>query len=90
MIDSFQAAADEDDEPAEPLDEETNRLIRAFSQLPMIPNPGDEERAMGLNRSMWVMRRMGYTQQENPHNGPLNNICSCTCVVRRWATDNLA
>lgn len=70
-VDSFQAATDEDDEPAEPLNEETNRLLRAFAQLPVIPDPGEEQRAMGLDRRMWVMRRMGYTQQENPHNGAL-------------------
>lgn len=60
----FAAAADEDDEPAPPLDPETERLVTAMAALPIIPAdpPGTAQ------AGVWVLRRFGYTAAMNPHN----------------------
>ena len=61
----FDQAADDDDEPEEPLDEQTKAAVESLAALPAIDAlPPDQSHR---DASTWVTRRMGYTEAENPN-----------------------
>jgi hypothetical protein len=93
----FAMAADEDDEPAPPLDPTTSQALSAMTALPSIARPDAEQERRGLDASMWVCRRFGYDEETNPNHmllttagdGAIIGVPSATAALDPTATELL-